>query len=594
MMNTKPNYDTRKSKWKIRRGVKKLVLSICSLLVLWWNISEQIGAEHDANERLHIVTVFDEARTSHARAMITSVLLSTKSTVHVHMVVPDDVRDEMSSWFQTLNSVFKPGTVLLSTYDYRWCVEWTGLLLHISPHIHISAHCKFFLQEILLDVEKALYIDLDVAGVGDISELFNHDETGYIGMSIDTGSLCQRFPEKCAWPIPFSTVVPGGLVCGEQPDKLRYLQPNYTCPEDYGLTPLQFNGGQRCGDLRTALSLSSGLPISWPLGVGDFLQGSHPLRRQAGGMGTMGDFKKISVVICTFELGARFDLVVNNMRKLQSSEMKALVDRIILVWNNPDVAAPEIDGVMVLSATKNSMNNRWILPLPYIRTDAVLVLDDDLLVSKDGILCLYRWWCLYPERPVGTFARRIETRDDSYEYVMSELFGDREIDSKGAYNIILPRIMFLSKNLMSKYAATSKKLLDYVDDQGAHCDDILLNTLSIKDSGTIGLRVVLPRDSVVDCYDIGFQRGLDGFHGLSNTKGGNRTAMRKQCSKFVIEELLTGKELPLATKVGVCAPDWKGKSAGGNSLTEASQVQSDRWKQTLISSELGLGICKLL
>ncbi|KAH7694079.1 CBN-RIB-2 protein, partial [Aphelenchoides avenae] len=67
------------------------------------------------------------------------------------------------------------------------------------------------------------------------------------------------------------------------------------------------------------------------------------------------------------------------------------VDRVLIYWNNvaedprkyewPRIHVP----IFFLNASRNSMNNRF-LPSKLIRTDAVLVLDDDLVAGWQDIL----------------------------------------------------------------------------------------------------------------------------------------------------------------------------------------------------------------
>lgn len=112
---------------------------------------------------------------------------------------------------------------------------------------------------------------------------------------------------------------------------------------------------------------------------------------------------KVTVLLSAYRTdGLRPRWIRQTAQLYSSSDFDHLVDRIILVWNEPTAPPPKMPkGVKVLKGDVNSMNNRparrlargasklltdhqlhrWIITRPWIRTTAVLVLDDDISVS---------------------------------------------------------------------------------------------------------------------------------------------------------------------------------------------------------------------
>lgn len=113
---------------------------------------------------------------------------------------------------------------------------------------------------------------------------------------------------------------------------------------------------------------------------------SHPLRPRTGGLGLKRDLHlKVTVVITSYQVdGFRPTWVQETLRKYSTPAYAGIIDRIVLIWNNPfdDFPGSVPKDVIVVRSSKNSLNNRWLGALPYIRTDAILNLDDDVFVDR--------------------------------------------------------------------------------------------------------------------------------------------------------------------------------------------------------------------
>ncbi|TGZ69738.1 hypothetical protein CRM22_003564 [Opisthorchis felineus] len=116
----------------------------------------------------------------------------------------------------------------------------------------------------------------------------------------------------------------------------------------------------------------------------------------------------------------RFKVLVKTLFAMQGLPF---LQSIIIVWNNPIgpdefVHWPHLQiPIKVFQATKNSLNNRF-LPLDLILTDAVLLLDDDVKLSKEEIELGFNAWRENPDRIVGHPERghRFDPKEKKWVY----------------------------------------------------------------------------------------------------------------------------------------------------------------------------------
>ena len=231
---------------------------------------------------------------------------------------------------------------------------------------------------------------------------------------------------------------------------------------------------------------------------------------------------KVTVLLTGYEAGIRAGWLQSTIERYLSADFDALVDRVLLVWNNPAVACPigiRHSKLAILSQPSNSLNHRWIRSLPFIRTAAVFNLDDDVFVSRAGLECALQWWRSDEQRLVAPYVRLVHA---NYSYVMDDL------RLGGRYSIALPRAILLSRQHMRLYANSPAPLRRYVDEQEARCDDILLNALVSNHTARPPLRLLLPSGSVVDHFancNFGARPGVGGL-----TMQHNRAQLRSDCT----------------------------------------------------------------
>jgi len=348
-------------------------------------------------------------------------------------------------------------------------------------------------------------------------------------------------------------------------------------------------GSTRCGDFRTVSALSARLPLKWLLSSSTVVQRSHPLRSLGGGHGKMPDFQPLTVATSVFQDGPRLEPHLRFLLSLLVKPLSTLILEVLLIWNGPEVSAPVVPGLKIVAGKRNSLNNRWLLALQHAKTEAILMLDDDVHVHWEGILCLYGWWLRHRDRLVGAFARRIkfDARRRKYVYVMSDLHGKSNEDADGSYNMVLPRAMVLSRTLLKQYEKMPEHLRDYVDTQAAHCDDVVLNAIVANNTGRPPVWVAMPAGTLVDCDEWGRHKKVEGYQGLG-APGRNRTGLRSECVNHILQFIAPYKahneRMPMTKLVGVCDTAGCGKSRS-DSLRAWSTVPAADWAAAVAHKE---------
>lgn len=157
------------------------------------------------------------------------------------------------------------------------------------------------------------------------------------------------------------------------------------------------------------------------------------------------------------------------------------IARIVLIWNDPNktegLAALEKgfgghEKVRLVVANKNSLNNRYDPNLP-IETDAVLVIDDDIILTADTITCTYESW-KQDQTKIHSFGTGRIVSKYGYGHCRGNCFAKTQ---KFPVNFLLPRMMFHRKYLSIYFSDRYALLREYVDTQEGHCDDIAFSSL---------------------------------------------------------------------------------------------------------------------
>ncbi|GAA5953180.1 hypothetical protein JCM21900_006130 [Sporobolomyces salmonicolor] len=201
-----------------------------------WATVEKDHVEED--DVFNIALIFDRNRFPHAKSVIRSAQhFITSRRLVFHLITPKELHEELQHFFA--------GTPMtLRLYDHELCSFVTRKVLPFSdPDIHLSAHCKMFLPEIITFAQRILYLDTDTTIVSDLSTCYGapSSPSALISMAVDMGDVCQRNPTQC-WPIGLHWRVPPGLDCGNVPSRPSSVQDS-SCAEAGELETLQVNGG---------------------------------------------------------------------------------------------------------------------------------------------------------------------------------------------------------------------------------------------------------------------------------------------------------------------------------------------------------------
>lgn len=213
----------------------------------WEPVEQDDGNDGDEEaEVFHIALIFDHRRFEHFKQVIRSANhFVTSRILEVHAIAPLELHADLNTFFADLEHT-------LRLYDHAMCRDAANRVLAFSNEdIHISAHCKMFLTEIISeDVDTVLYLDTDTTIVSDISACYAHatSPTALISMALDMGDACQDQPDYC-WPIGLHWRVTDGLECGNLPGKSSTVG-KQSCAKPGELEPLQVNGGVALMQLR--------------------------------------------------------------------------------------------------------------------------------------------------------------------------------------------------------------------------------------------------------------------------------------------------------------------------------------------------------
>ncbi|XP_073704291.1 exostosin-like 2 [Garra rufa] len=155
---------------------------------------------------------------------------------------------------------------------------------------------------------------------------------------------------------------------------------------------------------------------------------------------------------------------------------------ILIVWNNPsespprklwDELGPHPVPVIFKEQSVNRMRNR-LQSHPEVKTDAVLMLDDDTLVSVPDISFAFSVWKQFADQIVGFVPRKhVTTASGVYSYGSFEL-QDPEQGGGDRYSMILVGAAFFHRRFLQLFQEQPSEVHALVD-QTQNCDDIVMN-----------------------------------------------------------------------------------------------------------------------
>ncbi|GAA5942322.1 hypothetical protein JCM3775_003222 [Rhodotorula graminis] len=189
-----------------------------------------------------VALIFDDNRVDYATQMLRSAATYgwPRHALHFHLVAPPAV-------VHLVQPVLDELGIRATWYDYAACDR---LVAPVRPFaneaIHTSALCKVFLADLLVDVDRVLYLDTDATIVGTLDVCTQPlADDALFGMALDLGDACQVRPERC-WPLSLQFTPWDGLVCGNVPK--HHWPPSFeaddaVCAQPGEPEPAQVNGG---------------------------------------------------------------------------------------------------------------------------------------------------------------------------------------------------------------------------------------------------------------------------------------------------------------------------------------------------------------
>uniref|UniRef100_A0A1I7SX21 Exostosin domain-containing protein n=1 Tax=Bursaphelenchus xylophilus TaxID=6326 RepID=A0A1I7SX21_BURXY len=151
------------------------------------------------------------------------------------------------------------------------------------------------------------------------------------------------------------------------------------------------------------------------------------------------------------------------------------LNKVIVVWNNMDRSPdpllwPKLHcPIVFVKPIQNSLNNRF-MPLEHIKTEAVLMLDDDIELKQHEIVFAFKSvWRENRDRLVGFPARYHCRYDDNQVYYNS--------NHTCQYSLILTGAAFIHKEYLRMYNEMMPEMVKDKVDEWMNCEDLAMNFL---------------------------------------------------------------------------------------------------------------------
>lgn len=184
--------------------------------------------------------------------------------------------------------------------------------------------------------------------------------------------------------------------------------------------------------------------------------------------------EQFTIVILTFKREQ------NLLNLLETYVNLAYLNSILIIWNEINTEPSkefklkfksQIDSkrIRIIKSERNSLNNRFI-PYDLIETDAILSLDDDLMLRPDEILFAFRVWRTNRDQIVGFPARYHAWNTNEMKYVYKSQLSCE-------YSMILTGAAFYHRFYNYYYTfVLNKKIIEKIVELN-NCEDIAFNMM---------------------------------------------------------------------------------------------------------------------
>jgi hypothetical protein len=241
---------------------------------------------------------------------------------------------------------------------------------------------------------------------------------------------------------------------------------------------------------------------------------------------------KVTIVLMGYERSR-----AKNYRKLFARylSMPETVDRVIFIWNNLEKPPPAVpEEVTLIQAEKNNMMNRYILAHGMSNVDALLTIDDDVLLDENLLRCMLAEFRENSDSIIGLDARHVDADNGNY---MS-----KDASLPGSANVIIGKTMLMHRKFHVLASKADEALRDAAL-KGAvcqSCDDLVMNAIvsNYTKTGPVVLRS--------DIWPF-VRYALPAPGGVSNKpkwygkKGRRSTCLRWLMKHFDVDELFKPK-----------------------------------------------------
>ena len=201
---------------------------------------------------------------------------------------------------------------------------------------------------------------------------------------------------------------------------------------------------------------------------------------------------KLTIVIVGFSPRRRTFLTHS---LTEYGKLNQLLDKIILIWNNNNSSLPTIPiskvNITILKPDINSLNARFSI-FSLVKTDAVLVIDDDVRINEILITKMFNTWKTYPDRLVG-----LDQRDTS-------IYGEYKYNLSSKPSLVITGTMILHVHFLKMYMS-DKEIVKYVYDN-RNGEDIAMN--AVAQNYTCKGPVFIPKSFMKHRQSIYFRDGL--------------------------------------------------------------------------------------
>uniref|UniRef100_A0A5K3G201 Glyco_transf_64 domain-containing protein n=1 Tax=Mesocestoides corti TaxID=53468 RepID=A0A5K3G201_MESCO len=189
----------------------------------------------------------------------------------------------------------------------------------------------------------------------------------------------------------------------------------------------------------------------------------------AADLGGMFPYEQFTIVVLTYDRESVLTVILEGFMNLP------YLHSVVVVWNNPQPPSsnllwPELHvPIYVVRTNKNSLNNRF-LPFDIIKTEALLMLDDDVTLRHDEIILAFRIWRENRDRIVGFPARGHFWSSASQSWYYNSAHACE-------YSMVLTGAAFIHRYYLHAYTTEMPTEIRQRVDEELNCEDVAMNFL---------------------------------------------------------------------------------------------------------------------